>query len=128
MMGADGSQAALQQIQVKLRAFAAAREWEQFHTPKNLVMALGAEVGELTELFQWLSAAQSSTVMEDATDARRVRDEVADVGIYLLRLADVLGVDLIDAILAKIEQSAAKYPVDLARGHATKYDRLGETT
>lgn len=98
-------------LQRQLRDFAAERDWEPFHSPKNLVMALTGEVGELTELFQWLSPEESARVMDDGASAGRVRDEIADVLAYLLRLADVLGVDLEEALTAKIIKNAAKYPV-----------------
>lgn len=94
----------------KLREFAAERDWEQFHTPKNLVMALSVEAAELTEIFQWLSPEQSATVMSDPALAMAVRDEIADVLAYLLRLADILGVDVEEALSQKIVKNAVKYP------------------
>jgi len=97
-------------LQGQLREFAAERDWEQFHSPKNLVMALVGEVGELTELFQWLTPEESARIMDDAGAAAKVRDELADVLAYLLRLSDVLGVDLEEALAAKIIKNAAKYP------------------
>ncbi|MBM4251416.1 MAG: nucleotide pyrophosphohydrolase [Deltaproteobacteria bacterium] len=109
-----------------LRSFAAARDWDQFHTPKNLVMALSGEVGELTEIFQWLTPEQSAAVTATPAVAENVRDELADVMLYVLRLSDVLGVDLEAAIWAKLAKNAAKYPVDLAKGRATKYTELKE--
>ena len=111
-------------LQARLRDFAAERDWEQFHTPKNLVMALTGEVGELTELFQWLTARQSAEIMADPEAATRVSDEMADVLAYLLRLADVLGVDLESALVAKIGKNAVKYPAPAAFGVATKYTDL----
>ncbi len=99
-------------LQRQLRDFTAERQWEQFQTPKNLVMALAGEVGELTELFQWLTPEESAQVMADEDSATRVRDEMADVLAYLLRLADVLSVDIEEALTAKIVKNAAKYPVD----------------
>jgi dCTP diphosphatase len=107
-------------LQRNLRQFAAEREWEQFHTPKNLVMALAAEVGELTELFQWLTPDESVRIMDDAPGGSRVRDELADVLAYLLRLSDVLRVDLEAALAAKMVKNAEKYPVGSARGTAAK--------
>ena len=104
-----------------LRKFAADRDWDQFHTPKNLVMALSGEAGELTELFQWLTTAESTQIMTDPLLADKVRDELADVLLYCIRLADVLKVDIEQAIWAKLAKNAAKYPADLARGRATKY-------
>jgi dCTP diphosphatase len=99
-------------LQRQLREFAAERKWERFHTPKNLVMALVGEVGELTELFQWLTPEESARVMADQDSATRVRDEMADVLAYLLRLADALSVDIEEALAAKMVKNAAKYPVD----------------
>ncbi|HEX9033191.1 MAG TPA: nucleotide pyrophosphohydrolase [Streptosporangiaceae bacterium] len=98
-------------LQSRLREFAAERDWEQFHTPKNLVMALTGEVGELTEIFQWLTPEESAAVLADPARATAVRDEVADVLAYLLRLADVLGVDLEQALTEKMVKNAIKYPV-----------------
>jgi NTP pyrophosphatase (non-canonical NTP hydrolase) len=109
--------AALQQA---IRDFVAERDWEQFHNPKNLVMALTAEVGELVELFQWLSAEQAELVMDEAGSALRIREELADVFIYLLRLADALDADLAEAVLRKLDLNAQKYPIELASGSATK--------
>lgn len=94
----------------RLRDFAAARSWEKFHTPKNLVMALGGEMGELTELFQWLTPEESAAAMADKELSANVLDEMADVLIYLVRLADVLGVDLLAAAEAKIERNETRFP------------------
>ena len=99
----------------------AERDWEQFHSPKNLAMALTGEVGELTEIFQWLTPAESAAVMNDPVSAGQVRDELADVFAYLIRLADVLGVDLEQAFADKMVKNARKYPVETSRGSATKY-------
>ncbi|GHF58959.1 nucleotide pyrophosphohydrolase [Amycolatopsis bartoniae] len=94
----------------RLRDFAAARDWEQFHTPKNLVMALSGEVGELTALFQWLTPEESARALEDPALSAEVHDELADVTLYLLRLADVLGVDLLTAAAAKIDRNEQRFP------------------
>jgi NTP pyrophosphatase (non-canonical NTP hydrolase) len=107
-------------VTAALRAFARERDWEQFHTPRNLAMAVSVEAAELLERFQWLSEAQSQSLSGDDLD--RVREELADVLLYLVRLADVLGVDLEAAADAKLVLNAAKYPVELARGNARKYD------
>lgn len=103
----------IEALQARLREFAAARDWEQYHTPKNLAMALAGEVGELLEIFQWLTPEESRSVMESprAADAE---DELADVLIYLARLADVLGVDALKAARLKIERNEARFPPDEA--------------
>lgn len=111
-------------IQTWLREFVRERDWEQFHNPKNLVMALTGEAGELAELFQWLTPEQAASILADPVQAERVRDELADVLVYCLRLADVLGVDLDQAVWTKLGKNAAKYPADLARGKAVKYTDL----
>ncbi|MGI5220603.1 nucleotide pyrophosphohydrolase [Nocardia sp. CA-290969] len=115
---------AILQLQTLIARFAAEREWERFHTPKNLVMALTGEVGELSELFQWLTAEESATVMHHPTRRTRVEEEIADVLIYLLRLADVLDIDLVAAVEAKLLANAERYPVEESRGRAVKHSDL----
>ena len=110
---------ALRALQQRLAAFAAARDWEQFHSPKNLAMALSVEVSELVEEFQWLTEAESKAL--DAERRERVRLELADVFIYLLRLADRLDVDLMRAADDKIVLNERKYPADRVRGDSRKY-------
>jgi dCTP diphosphatase len=110
-------------LQSRLRDFARARDWEQFHTPKNLAMALAAEVGELLEIFQWLTGEQASAVTERDADLQLVRDELADIFIYLVRMADILHIDLQDAVQSKLGDNERRYPVELAKGNATKYSR-----
>jgi dCTP diphosphatase len=105
-----------------LREFAAARDWDQFHSPKNLAMALAAEAGELLEVFQWLSEAQSRSL--DAAAAAAASEEVADVLLYLIRLSDTLGIDLMAAAKRKLVANAEKYPIDKARGSSRKYTEL----
>lgn len=102
----------------KLRAFAAERDWEQFHSPKNLSMALMVEVAELMEHFQWLTEAQSIDLPPETQHA--VSEELADCLLYLVRLSDRVGVDLREAALNKLEKNALKYPADLVRGSAKK--------
>jgi len=103
----------------RLRQFAADRDWEQFHSPKNLAMALVGEAGELAAEFQWMTEAHSYS--PDEAQRARIRAEAADVLNYLLRLADKLGIDLIAAAHEKIEVNAARYPVDKVRGSSKKY-------
>ncbi|QVQ26880.1 nucleotide pyrophosphohydrolase [Achromobacter deleyi] len=110
----------LEQIKLAVRQFTAEREWEQFHSPKNLAMALAGEAGELVSLFQWLSEDQSSNLSaERLADAA---DEIADVQMYLVALADRLGVDIAGAVSAKMVKNARKYPADRFRSSARKYD------
>ncbi|HBI14763.1 MAG TPA: nucleotide pyrophosphohydrolase [Desulfobulbaceae bacterium] len=101
-----------------LRRFAAERDWEQYHAPKNLIMALSVEVAELMEHFQWLTEEQSSRLGPEKQQA--VREEVADVLIYLVRLADRLDIDLLAAAEEKIARNAEKYPVAVSRGNADR--------
>jgi len=107
-----------------LAAFASERDWDQFHSPKNLIMALTAEVGELSEVFQWLTEEASKSAATNPETATAIREELADVTLYLVRLAYVLGVDLNEAVTQKLLQNAEKYPVDKARGSHKKYDKL----
>lgn len=101
----------LDELRSRLRQFAAARDWEQFHTPKNLAMALSGEAGELTALFQWLTPEQSANAMNDPELALKIKDELADVLLYLVQLADELGVDLLAAGEAKIDRNETRFPV-----------------
>ncbi len=111
--------ARLDALRDDIRRFAAERDWNRFHSPKNLSMALAAEAGELLELFQWFSEEQSAAL--DAVKLEQVSHELADVFIYLLRLSDRLGIDLLDAAEAKLELNARKYPADRVRGDPRKY-------
>jgi NTP pyrophosphatase (non-canonical NTP hydrolase) len=110
----------LDDLAVQLREFVSAREWDQFHTPKNLAMALAGEVGELVSELQWLTPEEAARVMADPQAAARMRSELADVTIYLVRLADLLGVDLIEAARVKLIESGCRYDVETYRGSARK--------
>jgi dCTP diphosphatase len=103
-----------------VREFADARDWEQFHTPKNLAMALAVEAAELMEPLQWLTPDEATAVRDDPTALAHLSEEMADVAIYLIRMADVLGVDLGGAIEAKVGKNAARYPVDLVKGKSRR--------
>src|SRR5262245_14473274 len=109
-------------LRSSLRAFAAERDWDQFHSPKNLAVALCIEVAELLENFQWMRDDQSSTLPPEAL--ARVREEMADVLLYLVQLADKLDVNLVDAAESKIQLNALRYPVEKARGSSKKYTDL----
>lgn len=113
---------ALLELRERLREFAAERDWQPFHTPKNLAMALAGEAGEVIEHFQWLTAEQSAAL--DPAQREEVALELADVLLYLVRLADVLGIDLAAAARCKLAINAERYPAEKARGRADKYDRL----
>lgn len=112
----------VQRLRDELRAFAEARDWDQFHSPKNLAMALAGEAGELLENFQWLTEEQSRHPSPEVLAA--ASEEIADVLLYLIRLSDKLGIDPVAAADRKMLANAAKYPVDKARGTAKKYTEL----
>ena len=111
----------IEELQDRLQHFADERDWDQFHTPKNLVMALCGEVGELIEIFQWLTEEESKDIVQDARKMEQVEEEIADIQVYVLRLAHKLGVDIERAVEKKMRKNAEKYPVHLARGNAKKY-------
>ncbi len=112
----------LVKLRDELRQFAADRDWEQFHTPKNLAIALSVEAGELLEHFQWLTTDESQRLPADKSSA--IRLEMADVLLYLIRLADRLGIDLAASAFDKIAINAKKYPVSLSKGSSKKYTEL----
>jgi NTP pyrophosphatase (non-canonical NTP hydrolase) len=116
-----GANMELAELREVLQRFAAERNWDQFHSPKNLAMALSVEVAELAEHFQWLTEEQSRALSSE--EKQRVAEEVADVLIYLVRLADKLGVDIGEAVTGKMEVNAQKYPADKVRGKSDKYTR-----
>lgn len=109
-------------LRERMRAFAREREWERFHTPRNLAAALSVEAAELLEHFQWLTDEESANLAPERRDA--VSLEMADVLLYLIRLADRLDVDLLATAARKIELNAAKYPVEKSKGSARKYTEL----
>ena len=114
------------QIKQRLREFAEARDWDQFHSPKNLASAISVEAAELLEIFQWLSE-ENSRALDSATKDK-VEQEIADVFLYLIRLADKLDIDVMAAANRKIAINEAKYPVELSKGNAKKYTEFkGET-
>ena len=113
----------IEEIRRRLSGFASERNWDQFHTPKNLSMALSVEAAELLEIFQWLTDEQSKQIVNNEKEMALVKQEIADVFIYLTRLADKLGVDIEKAVLDKIDQNEKKYPIELSKGNATKYNK-----
>jgi len=114
--------ASLEALRDALRQFASERDWDQFHSPKNLAMALSVEAAELLEHFQWMPEADSAALAPE--QHAKVREEVADVLLYLIRLADKLDIDLLPAAAEKIEVNRTKYPVEKARGSSKKYTEL----
>lgn len=103
----------------ELDRFADERDWQQFHTPKNLAMALSAEVGELLEIFQWLTPEQSQSL--DEKKLGEASDELGDILIYLVRLSSVIGIDVLEVARAKLEKNKKKYPATLVKGDPRKY-------
>lgn len=112
----------MKELTQKLREFAAKRDWEQFHSPKNLSMALSVEVGEIVEHFQWLTEEESYQL--SSSKLEKIKEEVGDVVIYLVMLAGKLGIDPIQAAKDKIEKNRKNYPANIARGTAKKYKEL----
>jgi NTP pyrophosphatase (non-canonical NTP hydrolase) len=105
-------------------AFRDAREWRQFHNPKDLAISICLEAAELLESFQWKRPEEIAAFLAEGENLRRVGQEMADVVILLISMADVLGINLVEAARAKLEENARKYPVERAKGNATKYDAL----
>lgn len=114
----------LNDLKHRLRDFAQARDWDQFHSPKNLSMALSAEVAEIIEHFQWLTEEQSRNLPKDKL--KEVETELADTLIYLVRLADKLDIDLLKAAEDKVTGNEQRYPIDKAKGNAKKYTELDD--
>jgi len=112
----------LEELRGALQQFASEREWDQFHSPKNLAIALSVEAAELLEHFQWTTEAESAVLTPNKQ--AKVREEIADVLLYLIRLADKLNIDLLPAATEKIQVNAAKYPVVKSRGSSKKYTEL----
>ncbi len=113
----------IEEVKKRVSEFARKRDWDQFHSPKNLAMGLAVEAAELMEIFQWLTEEQSKTITGNEEEMARVREEVADVFIYLVRLAEKLGIDIEKEVQRKMELNEKKYPVELSKGNATKYNR-----
>jgi len=112
----------IEKLRLVLREFATERDWEQFHSPKNLAMALNVEAGELLEIFQWLTEKES--LNPDEKVLANAGEELADIILYSIRLADRLGLDINSEVERKIEANAKKYPVDKAKGNAKKYNEF----
>lgn len=113
----------IKKLQEQLERFAVERDWNKFHTPKNLVMAICGEVGELADVFQWLGEEESKIENLDPKLKAKAKEEIADIFMYILRLSDKLDIDLFEASASKLELNEQKYPVHLSKGSATKYNR-----
>jgi len=116
----------LKGLKNELREFADDRDWNQFHTPKNLSMALAGEVGELVEIFQWLKEEDSKLENISVENLSRTKEEIADIFLYLIRIADKLDIDLVKVAQEKIDINSQKYPIQKAKGNAIKYNRRDE--
>ena len=112
----------MDEVLARIRKFRDERDWRQFHNPKDLAISVAIEAGELLEEFQWKNKGQAER--HASANREAIADEIADVAIYLYELADVLGIDLRQAILAKLGKNAVKYPVEKSRGKSTKYTKL----
>lgn len=125
-MTISNSNDSLQQLRARINAFVAERDWAQFHTPKNLAMAMIVEAAELVEQFQWDTPADSQVLTPEKREA--VSHELADTFVYLLRIAEVLQIDLIEAAHQKIDLNAKKYPVEKSKGSNAKYTAYEQNT
>lgn len=114
----------LSKLKELVNNFAKERDWDQFHSVKNLSMALSVESSELLEIFQWMSEADSNNLSSDPVKMQKVEEEVADIFVYLLRIASKTNINLEEAVIRKMEKNAKKYPVELARGNSKKYNEF----
>jgi len=114
----------LKNLKSKILVFAQKRDWEKFHTPKNIAMALSVEASELLEIFQWLTENESFQIKKNKKEKIKVEEELSDIFVYLVRLCDLLDIDLSKSVTKKMKKNAKKYPVKKSRGHAKKYYEL----
>ncbi len=124
MSGFADEKTTVAEIKARVLEFARERDWEQFHAPKNLSMALAAEAGELMEHFLWASSEESRETVNDPIKRSKIEEELSDVVIYAIEFANMTGIDLSAAIERKMAANAAKYPVEKAKGRSVKYDEL----
>jgi dCTP diphosphatase len=116
----------LEDLLQKIQAFSDERDWSQFHTEKNLILAVSAEVGELAEVVQWKSDQEATEYLKTSEGKSKLSEEVADVAIYLLRICQQQNLNFIDIINKKMQLNAEKYPIDKSKGNAKKYNELGD--
>lgn len=124
MTDSTDSSTPIADLKAAVQRFADERDWRQFHSPKNLAMALAAEAAELMEHFLWVDGAQSAALLEEPARAAQIREELADIFIYTMQFANISGIDLAAAAREKMALNALKYPVEKARGKALKYTEL----
>lgn len=124
MSAVTDSKTSILKLKEDIKAFAVARDWEQFHTPKNLSMAIAAEAAELMEHFLWMESADSSALLNDQTKHRAIAEELADILIFSLEFANIAGMDVASIIKKKMEANERKYPVEKAKGRSDKYTDL----
>ncbi|XP_049370003.1 uncharacterized protein LOC125834898 [Solanum verrucosum] len=118
----------LEELKKKMADFAKEREWDQFHTPRNLLLAMVGEVGELSEIFQWKGEVPRGLPDWEEKEKQHLGEELSDVLLYLVRLSDICGIDLGNAVLRKLELNAIKYPVYLCKGSSKKLTLLSKST
>ena len=123
-MHANDNQTPLAHLKAAMDDFARERDWHQFHTPKNLSMAIAAEAGELMEHFLWSESQDSVRTLSDPQKKAKVADELADIFLFALQFANVTGIDVASVIMRKLEKNANKYPVSKAKGRSEKYTEL----
>ena len=111
-------------LKVVSREFTRERDWDKFHSPKNLIMAMFKEIGELSEIFQWKDEKLSFKDNLDSDEIENIKDELSDILIYLIRISDVLDIDLISSSFNKIEKNNIKYPIEKSKGSSVKYNKL----
>jgi NTP pyrophosphatase (non-canonical NTP hydrolase) len=114
----------LKKIYSEIEKFTTDRDWDQFHSIKNLSMALSVESAELLEIFQWLTEEQSNKVKDDPKTKSKIEDELADIFVYLLRIVHKSNIDLESAVLNKLKKNAEKYPIEMSRGNSKKYNEF----
>ncbi|CAA3032687.1 dCTP pyrophosphatase 1-like [Olea europaea subsp. europaea] len=125
MKGASGEGGlTLEELKEKMAIFAKERDWDQFHSPRNLLLALVGEVGELSEIFQWKGEVPRGLPDWEEQEKLHLGEELSDVLLYLIRLSDICGIDLGEAALRKIELNAIKYPINLCKGSSRKHNRI----
>lgn len=113
-----------EKLKIVSREFTRERDWDKFHSPKNLIMAMFKEIGELSEVFQWKKEELSFKNNLDSDEIQNIEDELSDILIYLIRISDILEIDIISSSFKKIDKNRIKYPIEKSKGNSTKYNKL----